>query len=193
MSMAMALEYTAEWLMEKNSWTNNQVGVQPDAIPPNTAGPWYVAIDDSGVETGEDATDALKEILTITIGIWRRSEHLQNDRKGILKLVKDKYLLGAWTLHRLERTILIHKSGAEIKNGLHNNYSFLTGLNLRFNLPNEADGAEFRMPWNYKGRGRMETIGLADEQAIHAFYGYRLRFRGLMRLQKLRRTEDAIG
>ena len=193
MSMAMALEYVTEFLIERNGWTKNQVGVQPESVPPYDAGPWYIALDDSGVETGNDETDSLKEILTLTIGIWRRPEHLQNDRKGMLKLPQDKYIIGAWTLHALERATVVHKSAIPVKNGLHNNWSLVSGINTRYNLPSEEGGANFTQPLRYKGRGRMETVGYADEQNVHTFYGYRLRFSGLHREQKMRNETDAIG
>ena len=97
MSMALALEYCQEYLRTKYGWKENEVGVQYDAVPPPNAGLFYVGIDDAGVDTGNDETDALKESLTITIGIWRRPEHLLYDRRAHLKLPTDGYLIGAWT------------------------------------------------------------------------------------------------
>lgn len=198
MSMAMGLEFVTEYLISKNEgWTKDHVGVQPDAIPPYNAGPWYIALDDSGTEGGNDETDSLKETLNITIGIWRRSEHLLNDRKGLMKYPNDKYLIGAWTLHRLERAVVVHKSMTPVKNGLHNNWGLVSGINERYHLPNEEDGAGFLFPLRFKGRGRMETVGFpgpeSNPTAATVFFGYRLRFRGLTREQKMRDTTDAIG
>jgi hypothetical protein len=190
MSMPLALEHTQEWLREKNGWKDNECGVQYDALPMlQDAGQFYVAIDDAGVETGNELTDSIKEILTLTIGIWRRQEHLsQRDRKSILKLPTDKYLLGSWTLFDLERTVLLPRL-----NGLHANYAFVTALNLRYNLPDEDFGATFILPLFYRGRGRMETYGVDDGGATQCWYGYRLRFRGLAREQKLRSASWAQG
>lgn len=198
MSMALALEYTQVWLREKNNWLPNQCGVQYEAIPAMDAGPFYVAVDDAGVETGNPDTDSLKETLTLTIGIWRRAEHLGRDKRGNLKLPHDHYLLGAYTLHDMERAVVVHKTtpytGEATKNGLHKNYAFLVALNAYYNLPSAA-GAKFTMPLAYMGRGRMEAIAVDDGagSGATAWYGYRLRFRGLTREQKLREAAEAAG
>jgi hypothetical protein len=195
MSMALALEFTQTWLRDRFSWKWNECAVSHDALPSYDAGNFFIAIDDMGVETGSEVTDSLREILNIQIGIWRRPEFLAKDRRGLLKMPQDLYLLGSWTLHDLERAVIVHKSGDPTKpNGLHNNWSFRTALNTYCNLPNENDGAEFITPWNYRGRGRMESVTLDNRGGEdQAFLGYRLRFRGCMREQKLRETEDAIG
>jgi len=190
MSMSLALEHCQQWFREQNDWKNNECGVNYDALPMlQDAGQFYVAIDDGGVETGNETTDSILEVLTLTIGIWRRKEHLtQRDRLAQLKLPSDKYLLGSWTLSDLERTVLLPRF-----NGLHTNYAFLEGLNTRYNLPSEDYGARFYRPLIYKGRGRMETFGVDDGGAEQIWYGYRLRFRGLHREQKLRSINDAQG
>lgn len=190
MSMALALEFTAEYLRKYNGWKPNECGVNYDALPLlQDAGQFYVAVDDSGVETGLDATDSIKEILSITVGIWRRSEHLsQRDRRGNLKLPFDKYLIGAYTLHDLERAIIIPRL-----NGLHGNYSFTNELNTRYNLPDEDNGAKFHLCWFYKGRGRIETYGVDDGNLTQTWFGYRLRFRGLTREQRLHVSTYATG
>jgi hypothetical protein len=189
--MALALEHTQEWLREKNGWKFNECGVNYDALPMlQDAGQFYIAIDDAGVEVGNELTDSVKEVLTLTIGIWRRSEHLsQRDRRFELKMPIDKYLLGSWTLYDLERVVML-----PYLNGLHANYSYLSSLNTRYNLPDADYGATFIRPLFYKGRGRMETYGVDDGGSIQTWYGYRLRFRGLDREQKLRRVaNDAQG
>lgn len=197
MSMALALEYTAEWYRDKYGWDHTQCGVQINAYPPiGSMSPFFIGIDDAGVETGADSTDSLKEVLTIVVGIWRRPEHIQKSIRGNLKLPQDKYLIGAWTLHDLERAVVIHKTvggaTAEGKHGLHANYVFMDGLNQRYNLPGQY-GAEFKFPFMYRGRGSMESIAIEGSQDPTAYYGYRLRFRGLAREQKLRSETDAIG
>ena len=193
--MALALEHTAEWFRGVYAWKPNECGVQYDAMPPNEAGQFYVAIDDGGVEAGRDETAALQETLTLVIGIWRRPEHLsQKDRRANLKLPIDKYLLGAYTLHDLERMVLIFRASGEPKlNGLHQNFEFMNALNNRYNLPHAELGSKFNLPLFYRGRGRMETVGLDDQGTVNAFYGYRLRFRGLTRVQVTNNANYAIG
>jgi hypothetical protein len=195
MSMALALEFTAEWLRQKNGWQPNQCAVSNDAVPAYDAGQFFIAVDDAGVETGTEVTDSLKELLNLTIGIWRRPEYVARDRRGLLKLPNDLYILGAWTLHDFERLIIVHKTAdQEKRNGLHNNWAFLSALNTRYNLPSSENGAEFRTPLTYRGRGRMESVVLDNRSGeSQPWLGYRLRWRGLYREQKYRTAEDAIG
>lgn len=194
--MALVLEGMQQWLREKYGWQPNQCGVQQDAQPSYDAGDFYVALDDAGVESGRPDTDSLKETFRVTVGIWRRPEHLQPDKRGILKLPTDKYLIGVHTLHRLERAVIVHKtvSGAIVENkfGFHNNWSFRTYLNTRFDLPGEY-GAPFTGCLTYRGRSAMEVIGIDDSNSMQAWYGYRLQFMGLYRESKHRTTDDAIG
>lgn len=188
--MALVLEYTAEHFRKYNGFKHNECGVQYDAVPMlQDAGKFYVAVDDAGVETGNDTTDSIKEVLSITVGIWRRSEHLsQRDRIGRLKLPFDQYLAGAYTLHDLERAVILPRL-----NGLHANYSFVNELNTRYNLPDPDNGGVFHMTFMYKGRGRIETYGVEDGNAITTWFGYRLKFRGITREQKLRSSSQAQG
>lgn len=190
MSMAFVLEHTAEWLRKYNGWKHNECGVQFDAVPMlQNAGQFYIAVDDAGVETGNDTTDSIKEVLSITLGIWRRSEHLsQRDKRGELKLPFDKYLAGAYTLHDLERAVLIPRL-----NGIHANYEYVNELNTRYSLPDPDNGGVFHLCFMYKGRGRIETYGVDDGNTVQTWYGYRLRFRGLTREQRLRSGTQAQG
>ena len=197
--MALALEFLQEYLRDRNEFKHTECGVQVGAQPAYDAGNFYVGIDDGGVETGNPATDSLKEILKVQIGIWKRPEHLMKDQRGILKLPQDKYLLGAWTLHELERKIIVHKvvAGVVERYGLHGNYDFMNQLNARYNLPNEEYGAGFHFPFLYAGRGAMETLaiyGPGDPSGEPmTWYGYRLRFAGLAREQKFRAATHAIA
>lgn len=194
MGMAMALEYIQEYLRATYGWQPNECGVQEDALPSLHAGNFYVAIDDAGVETGDERTDSLKEILNITIGIWRRPEHLNKNVRGNLKLPLDKYLLGGWTIAELEQKVKVHRreTGSD-KKGLHNNWVFRSMLNTRYNLPDPVYGADFKTCLTYRGRGRMEKVAVEGTTDLQAWYGYRLRFRGLYREQKLDGSTDAIG
>lgn len=189
LGMAMALEFTQEWLRTKNGWTPQQCGVQYEAKPALDAGHFYVAIDDAGIEPGNETTDSIKEILRIDIGIWIRPEHLApKDLRGFLKLPQDLYLERSITLADLHQKVVL--SG---RNGLHNNYDFLAGLNARYQLPDNVYGAMFNQRLSYKGRGRMEPLGVDDGNVTQAWFGYRLSFRGLDREQKLRSLSDAQG
>lgn len=196
--MALVIEYTVSWLRLKNNWAINQCGPQVDALPAMDAGPFYVAVDDAGVETGGEDSDYLKEIFTITIGIWRRPEHFsQRDRRGELKLPNDRYISGAYTLADLERLVLVHKTvaGVATKNGLHGNWLFRQALNTNYGLPDATLGAEFTGCLTYRGRSRMEGVAIDNKTVAdpEPWLGYRLRFRGLSRTQKMRTTDDAIG
>jgi hypothetical protein len=190
MSAALALEHIQEWLRAKNGWKSNQCGVQYEAMPALDAEDFYVAIDDLGTEPGNELTDSLKEIYSFSIGIWKRAEHLSiKDLRGNLKLPQDEYLLKSYTLHDMERAVVVPAGG-----GLHANYLFLESLNNRYNLPDATLGAAFNRPLFYKGRGRMEPLGVDDGNTTKAWYGYRLRFRGLDREQRLRDSStQALG
>lgn len=195
MSMALVLEHTQEWLREKYGWAPNQCLVTHGAQPVFDAGYFFVGIDDSGVEPGPEDTDALKEVCNITIGVWLRPEHLQADKRGILKLPVDMYLSSSWSLYDIERAIIVSRSaeGAELY-GLHHNWGFSSALNTRYSLPSTTYGAEFRGVFRYRGKGPMESLAMDDGSGnIHSWFGYRLRFRGMERIQKLRSATDAIG
>lgn len=187
MTMALALEFTQEWFREKYGWKWNECGVQFQSIPAYSAGAFFVSIDDGGVEAGRDDTESLMEVLSINIGIWRRREHLMKDQLGNLKLPQDNYLVGAKTIHYLERQVILNKW-----HGLHKNYVFMTALNERYELPSPNHGANFHMPFVYRGRGSMETQTLSDSNGSEQiWYGYRLRFRGLAREQVLHQSSSS--
>lgn len=196
MSMAMALEFVRDWLREKNGWNYTNCGVHQDAEPSlEAASPFYVSIDEAGVESPDSETDSLKETLSIRIGIWRKPEHLFQDKRGILKLPSDIYLTGSFALAEIERKIIVHKmaAGAQ-KHGLHRNYQFVQALNQRYNLPDEGLGDKFNFPFRYLGKGAMEELGLINSQGnVQTWIGYRLRFKGLAREQKMRQITDCIG
>lgn len=197
MSMAFALEYAQEYMRNKNGWKNNECGVQFEATPPWEAGQHYIGIDDGGVEGGSGTTASLKEVPTLIVGVWRRPEHLyQKDRRPNLALPIDKYLLGAYTLYDLERMVIVCNPSQKLY-GLHHNWEFMNGLNTRYGLPSASKGGTFCLHLTYMGRGRMERLGVeapggssADPQL---WYGYRLRFRGLLREQPTNNSAYALG
>lgn len=199
MSMAFSLQYGAEWLRTKYGWTAQQCGVQFDCLPPNDAAQFYVALDDGGVEAGPDNVEALTEILNWNIGIWRKPEHLQlKDKRGNLQLPHDKYLVGAYTLHDLERKVLVSNPTNKLF-GFHKNWDFMKGLNERFGLPHQVDGDAYYTAMVYKGRGKMEMMGvdrgLLPDGSVDAqcWFGYKMRFRGLPRTQATNLAGKIIG
>lgn len=199
MSMAFSLQYGAEHLRTKYGWQPNQCGVQFDALPPNDAGQFYIALDDGGVEAGAEDTEALTEVVSWTVGIWRKPEHLFiKDKRGDLHSPIDKYLMGAYTLNDLERMVIIDRPSNKFW-GFHKNWKFLQGLNERFSLPHTQDGDKYFTPLVYRGRGRMEMIGLdrgvlGDGSIdVQPWFGYRLRFRGLMRTQATNNPNKYLG
>jgi hypothetical protein len=187
MSMGMGLHGVRDWLRTQFGWKENQCGVQYQCLPPATADQFYVAIDDAGVEVGPDETDALTEILNIEIGVWRRPGGKPADRLGMLKLPQDIYLAGIYTNTDLERMVLCPTGAAKNKGGLHKNYGFLTFVNTLFGLPDDDLGAAFMDPLNFRGFSRFESIAIPGQSTDpDVFYGRRLRFRGLKRIQKVR-------
>lgn len=193
MTVAIALLGVRDWFREKYGWQANECGVQFRATPALNAGLFYVAIDDSGVEVGRDDTESLDETVSITIGIWRRAEHLNHDLRGNLKLPEDIYMLGAMTLDKLERMVVVDKPSKN-KFGLHGNWEFRRALNSKFDLPHEDRGADFKRPFRYRGRGVMETEALDDNLGREiVWFGYKLRFRGLEREQVLHKPNYALG
>lgn len=180
--MSLALDFCQVWLRDKMGLKSNECGVQFDCQPPNDAGQFYIGIDDGGVEAGPENTNSLRETLNINIGIWRKPEHLsQKDRKGILQLPRDKYLLGAYTIADLERKVIVKRL-----NGLHHNAEFLLALNEYYGLPDVNLGSAFNTVLWYKGRSKMQFLSVdVDANTAQPWYGYLLRFRGLVREQRL--------
>ena len=184
MSAALAIRGVRDYLRQQHGWTSQSCGIQYQAYPPTHAGPFYIALDDAGVETGPEETHALKEILTLRVGVWRRPGGLPTDMLGNLQMPDDVYLANALTLADLERKVIVKRLG-----GLHQNYAVMNSVNAQFGLPNDNLGAEFRMPLVYRGRTAMESF-VNPGDANPAFFGYKLTFKGLMRLQK---NEGTIG
>lgn len=187
--MALALEHTVLWLRERYGWKPNECATAYDAMPLPDSGQFFVGVDDGGVEVGNDSTGALTEVLTLTVGIWRRPEHLAaRGLRSRLKLPTDKYLLGAATVHDLERRVIVCRGPADPEcrlDGLHQNPRFVVELNQRYGLPDKDLGDKFTNQLFYRGRGRMENPSVdLDGNNSQAWYGYRLRFRGLTRIQR---------
>jgi hypothetical protein len=83
--------------------------------------------------------------------------------------------------------VLCPTGAAKNKGGLHKNYGFLTFVNTLFGLPDDDLGAAFMDPLNFRGFSRFESIAIPGQSTDpDVFYGRRLRFRGLKRIQKVR-------
>lgn len=186
MSLGMVLHGVRDYLRQQYSWDYTKCGVQKNNVPPANAGAFYIAIDDAGDESGPEDTDALTETVNLEIGVWKRTGGRTDDRLGTLKLPDDIYLASIYTNTDLERMVKI-PDGASGHGGLHNNWRLVAFINTLFGLPSDTLGAGFTGQLTYRGSGRFEAITLPDNTAI-SFYGRRLRFRGLRRVQKSRAT-----
>jgi len=179
MSMGMGLHGTRDWLRKEHDWKENRCGVHFQCIPPATADQYYVALDDAGVDAGPEDTDALTEILNLEIGVWRRPGGKPADRLGLLKLPSDLYLANIYTNTELERLVIL---------SLHQNWKIWTFINTLFKLPDDDLGAGFQDRFVFRGYSRFESIAIPGGNDATAFYGRRLRFRGLKRVQNVRAT-----
>lgn len=189
MSMGMGLHGVRNWLREQFGWKENQCGVQYQCIPPAIGEQYYIALDDAGVETGPEETDALTEILNLEIGVWRRPGGKPADRLGLLKLPTDLYLNNIYSNTQLERMVIVATGPVKQSGGLHMNWRLPLFINELFKLPNDDEGAGFLGALTFRGYSRFESIGIPGQgnDAV-AYYGRRLRFRGLKRIQNVRAT-----
>lgn len=174
MSMAFVLEGTRDYLRSQNTWTYEQIGIQFQTIPPNTARQWYIGMDDAGVESAIEKNYYLTETFSIEIGIWREHASIPRDRSGEMQLATDIYIAGIKTLNALERLVIAQ---------LHGIYAVPAAINAQFTLPSIGSGGVFRLPLAYRGRTRNEKLEVADVQDSALWFGRRLLFRGLPRTQ----------
>lgn len=186
----MVLHGVRDYLRQQYAWTAKECGVQRDAIPPGTAGNYYIAIDDTGVDGTAADNDHLRESFNLEIGVWRRSGGKPDDRLGHLKLPDDIYLANVLSLTDLERRVLVSKNNT---GGLHQNWSLWTYINSLFGLPSDTDGPGFTGALSFRGFSRLEGVALADTAGVPAFYGRRLRFSGLERTQIIRGSRATTG
>lgn len=177
MSMGMVLEGVRDWLRDRNEWSITECGVTDDGYPPARAGNFYIAVDEDGVDVGPERTNALTEIYKIEVTVWRRPGHLPKDFLGNIVLPEDRYLPEIKTLHDLERRVIYHLHGWRASTNTLRNF-----LNTKFNLPDVGRGDAFITELMSTGRGRKEKHQVDDGMP---FIGRRLRFRGLMRVQKI--------
>jgi hypothetical protein len=184
MSMGMALYGLEAYLRQQYKWQPIQCGVQHRCLPPPRAGQFFVGIDDAGVEGGPAETNALTEVCNIEIGVWRRPGHLsQSDMIGKMKLPTDPYIAGVLTATKLERMVTIPTED-QSSLGLHQNYGAMNFINSLFGLPDAGLGDKFCEPLVFRGFSRFESVVIGEGKGAEAYYGRRLRFRGLKRIQK---------
>lgn len=192
MSMGMALEGICGYLQREYDWDHNQCDVQLETLPPASCGRFFIGIDDAGCIAGDSQTDSLKETLEIEIGVWQRSGGMTSDRMGQIKLPENKYLKNTKALDKLIRLVVVPKANSS-GGGLSANYRLLKYINEKFSLPNEENGPGFITPLFSAGYGRLLTITIDGGSGPIAFYGRKLRFRGLTREQLLRGSRSTTG
>jgi hypothetical protein len=182
--MAMALEGTRDFLLGHNAapWhamaADDRIkfcGIQDGGVPPPMSPAFYVALDDAGVDSGPENNDYLKEILKITVSVWREAGRMPKDYRGKMFTKDDLYLAQIYTISDLERLVL----GA-----LHRSFPCRVAINAQFRLPALQRGeASFDGCWIYRGRTRAEVAVDGEGQSARAIVGMRLQFRGLHRNQ----------
>jgi hypothetical protein len=174
MSFAMAREGVQDFLRDELSWDKTQCGVVFDALPHPKSKQWYVAIDVNAMEPGPSNSAYLKEEQTVDIGIWRRVSERPIDYLYNLLFRTDKYQATIKTIEQLER---------EVMTVLHFKPDVRNFINTQFSLPSDALGDVFTSPLTYLGK-EDDRIVTPPESSIQ-FIGHRLRFKGLMRLQRI--------
>lgn len=175
----MVLEGAQDFLRVLNNWKPTECVVAPETMPIATAGQFFVGIDESSVEGGEENTHALKEIFNIEVGIWRRCGQFPKDRWREQLKTQNIYLPEVATLDTLERQVLTTLHGYGRRSGP----SLWEFINAKFGLPVTGLGDKFNGTLMYRGRNKSEVISLPKEEGGGEFYGRRLRFRGLHRTQ----------
>ncbi len=182
MSMGPALEGTRDYLREhanirnKPGAENKRVTIEFNLFPPPMASNWHIALDDGGIETGNQVNNELVEVLTLMVGIWKRPGGVAPDRQGNLMLETDLYQRQVSTIEQLERAII---------KTLHENHAVDAYINTKFGLPVAGLGDAFGGRWVYRGRQKMESVALPDYQGSPVWIGRRLRFTGLKRTQRV--------
>lgn len=186
--MSVVLQATVQHLRSVLSWEKEQCDVQPNSMPPPSAGQWYVAVDDAGVDqrTAANGDLILEEIYTVEIAIWRRPNQLPEDRRKELLKLHSRYLLACETIESLERKVLWGMLGTTAGQ-LANRQKWRALANTLGGFPTAAGGDEIRMPLLYQGRSRNETMSIPgrSEGSSDEWFGRRLRFKGGDRIQQL--------
>lgn len=146
MSMGLVLLATRDHLRLRRGWNESVCGVQPNAVPPASAGDWYVAIDEHSIAV--DGQAHRNERFAIEIALWRRATALVGDRAGNQLMATDPYWTAHVTLDALERQIV---------DDLHGDYGLLAKANEA--VASLAPGSPgFCMALFYQGRGRTELL-----------------------------------
>lgn len=177
MSMGMVLEGVCDWLRARNGWGVKECGIADGTFPFAATGQFFVGIDEDGESGGNAETNALTEVFSIEIGVWRRPGHLPKDMHGQMLVPQDRYLPEIKTLHDLERRVKVF---------LHHRWELVQALNTKYGLPDSGRGDNFitSLVWQSTSRKDAYVAGTSAQNAI-AFVGRRLKFRGLKRVQKI--------
>jgi hypothetical protein len=173
MSMGAVLRQVRDHLRGAMPLAADQCGVQPAALPPESAGELYVAVDEVGVQSAARAH--LSETYEIEVAVWRRAGQYPADRRGDAQLRDDPHLAGILTLDDAERAVIRH---------LHGNYLDVTAAaSAAIGAGTSGNGDVFQLALYYQGRGRTEEHPPRGRHQVAAWLGRRLRFAGMTRVQ----------
>jgi hypothetical protein len=151
-----------------------QCGIQPEGVPPPTAGEFYVALDEGNVSGTDSRNYYLGEFFDLDIYCLRRVGRFPKDYKGQMLQRDDTYLASIETLEKIERKIVV---------ALHQSFTCMNFINSHFALPDQVKGDKFILPLVYAGRSGSTEKTVPELEGV-VFYGRALRFRGLRRNQR---------
>ncbi|MEM8681664.1 MAG: hypothetical protein AAGF97_20135 [Planctomycetota bacterium] len=162
------------WSSEQ--WNQNSVNIHMGATPPPTAGQFYVSIDEQGEdETSVDASQELRERVSIQVAVWRRVADVPQDMTSQVMLPTNIYRATSSSLSAIQRRVII---------ALHKQYSVMEAYNdkIRAQQGSGENWGIASLPLRYVGRTPNEQYNAANEGGAFVFWlGRRLSFRGLER------------
>lgn len=174
MSLAILLEATKTHLLNEVSFTDaNNLGIEPDGMPPHAAGKHYVAIDEGNIRQESNNAEFINEVFEISVYVCRRPMEIPNRRQGQLYLKTSVYQATQKTLEQMERPVIA---------ALHGNWSLMNDANTLGGFPNATDGDVYQSPWMYRGRGTTDVVMNENDSA---WIRRQLRFEGMRRVQEM--------
>lgn len=182
MTMAAILEETRNHLRKRYAWENDQCRVSFLGEPVDSAGEFFIGIDEESVDPMSDTqvNDYLGEVHRIAIWIWRKSGQYGDDRRGDMLLPEDLYLAGIETLDTLTRKVI---------KAVHQNQDLRAAVNTRLVAPSDK-GDIVQTPLAFNGRSRTQGRSVEDGGAGDGPWMVRtVRFIGMKRVQCL----DTMG
>ena len=175
MSMGAVLKQVRDHLRDALSLGVDQCGIQPDGVPPDSADEFYLAVNEMGVTS--TAREHLLEEYEIEVSVWRRAGGYPADRRGDVQLSDDPYLAGILTLDDLERAVI---------RNLHGNYDDITvAANTAIGAGVGDGGDVFQLALYYAGRRGTEILQTGKEKHDPTWFGRRLKFVGMTRVQSI--------